>query len=148
MQKSVLIAYVRPSQLAGRGSTALAQELTRPLRTAGHLEIAAPDMDSRYEKIYVGLHEMTLTTKFNSAKDIDADGDVLMRSPRHSTPFTQTLLLFVRSSAPLYLLSYVFLMMNVSVTNARRTKIYTFPHTVLHGHRPITSPYLYTRSPC
>ncbi|OBZ78002.1 Serine/threonine-protein kinase CHK1, partial [Grifola frondosa] len=66
---------LRLSQIAGKGIAALAEELTDALRKNGDLEIATPSVAGR-------------------PRDIDGDGDTIMRTAYHHSQFTQSLMLF------------------------------------------------------
>ncbi|KAJ7440769.1 kinase-like domain-containing protein [Mycena galericulata] len=70
----------RPSQLAKQGAASLAQALTQSLRTAGDLDLAAPDLTRRNDST-------------------DEDGDEPMLSAAHNSQFTQTLMLFSQTQS-------------------------------------------------
>ncbi|KAJ7054487.1 kinase-like domain-containing protein [Mycena amicta] len=70
----------RPSQLAKKSAAMLAEALTESLRTAGDMDLAAPDLSQRS------------TTS-------SEDEDVEMLSAPHQTQFTQTLMLFSQTQS-------------------------------------------------
>ncbi|KAI0916514.1 hypothetical protein AcV5_002985 [Taiwanofungus camphoratus] len=72
---------VRPSQIANKGLSVLAERLTESLRMTGDLAIATPDVT-------------------NIAYNVDADGDQIMGdATSHNSQFTQTLLLFSQTQS-------------------------------------------------
>ncbi|KAJ7493843.1 kinase-like domain-containing protein [Mycena latifolia] len=70
---------MRPSQLAKKGAASLAEALTQSLRTAGDMDLAAPD--------------------FKQRSDGTDDEDEPMLSAPHITQFTQTLMLFSQTQS-------------------------------------------------